>query len=42
MRIHSEKSALLIVDVQDSLIPHIYKSEHMVEKVFGFVNLHNV
>src|SRR5699024_3311760 len=39
MRIHSEKSALLIVDVQDSLIPHIYKSEHMVEKVIWLCKL---
>ena len=39
MRIHSEKSALLIVDVQDSLIPHIDKSEHMVEKVIWLCKL---
>lgn len=39
MRINVEKAALLIVDVQDSLIPHIYESKQMVEKVIWLCKL---
>ena len=39
MRIHFEKAALLVIDVQDSLIPHIYESEQMVEKVVWLCQL---
>lgn len=39
MRINFEKAALLIVDVQDSLIPHIYESEQMLEKVIWLCQL---
>ena len=39
MRINFEKSALLIIDVQDSLIPHIYEPEQMVQKVIWLCQL---
>lgn len=39
MRINVEKAALLIVDVQDSLIPYIHESEQMVEKVIWLCQL---
>lgn len=39
MRIQFDKAALLIVDVQDSLIPFIYESEQMVERVLWLCKL---
>ncbi len=39
MRINVEKAVLLIIDVQDSLIPHIYEAEQMVEKVIWLCRL---
>lgn len=39
MRISAEKAALLIVDVQDSLIPAIHESEQMLKKVLWLCQL---
>lgn len=39
MRIQFDKAALLIVDVQDSLIPYIFESEQMLSKVLWLCRL---
>lgn len=39
MRVNVDKAVLLVVDVQDSLIPHIHESEQMVEKVIWLCQL---
>ena len=39
MRICFEKAALLIVDVQDSLLPYVHESEQFVDKVLWLCSL---
>ncbi|MDO5666644.1 MAG: isochorismatase family protein [Alcaligenaceae bacterium] len=39
MRIRFDKAALLIIDIQDSLIPYLHESEQMVNKVLWLCKL---
>lgn len=39
MRIRFEKAALLVIDVQDSLIPYIHESDEMMNKVLWLCKL---
>ena len=39
MRINAEKAALLVIDVQSRLIPHMYQSEELLDKVCWLCNL---